>query len=106
TVCPGLSVPRCSASLMIANARRSFTDDIGLKASHLTYIVTWSGAMLLMRTMGVLPIVPRMLSWIMISLGFGGVVAGMSHGLSVMRKQPWDPDTSRCRISGILHILP
>ena len=39
TVWPGFSVPRRSASSMIAIARRSFTDDSGLKNSHFTYIV-------------------------------------------------------------------
>src|SRR5690606_10968939 len=37
---------------------------IGLKASTLTYMATPSGARRLMRTTGVLPTVPRMLSWI------------------------------------------
>ena len=36
TVMPGLSVPRRSASSIMAMARRSFTELIGLKASHLT----------------------------------------------------------------------
>ncbi len=62
TVWPGCSAPLRSASSMMAIARRSFTDDSGLKYSHLTYIVTCEGASLLMRTMGVRPIVCRMLS--------------------------------------------
>ena len=62
TVWPGFSVPRRSASSMIAIARRSFTEESGLKASHLTYIVTPAGARRLILTTGVLPIVPRMLS--------------------------------------------
>ncbi len=52
------SACRCrSASSMIAMARRSFTDESGLKNSHFTYIVTFLGASLLMRTIGVLPMV-------------------------------------------------
>ena len=35
TVSPGFSAPRFSASSMIASARRSFTDESGLKYSHL-----------------------------------------------------------------------
>jgi len=62
TVCPGLIVPRCSASSMMAIARRSLTEPIGLKNSHLTYIVTSPGARWLIRTMGVRPIVSSMLS--------------------------------------------
>ena len=65
TICPGTSAPRCSASRMMPSARRSFTEDIGLKASSLAYIVTPFGASRLMRTTGVLPTVPRMLSWSM-----------------------------------------
>jgi hypothetical protein len=62
---PGLSTPRCSASRMMPSARRSFTEDIGLKASSLAYMVTPLGASLLMRTIGVLPTVPgcRRGSW-------------------------------------------
>ena len=62
TVWPGLSVPRRSASSMIAIARRSFTEDSGLKNSHFTYICTCAGARRLILTTGVRPIVPRMLS--------------------------------------------
>jgi len=47
---------------MIAIASRSFTDDSGLKYSHFTYIVTCAGAMRLTRTIGVRPMVFRMLS--------------------------------------------
>jgi hypothetical protein len=36
TVWPGFSSPRRSASSMIPIAKRSFTDDSGLNASHLT----------------------------------------------------------------------
>ena len=64
TVCPGLRTPRRSASSIIAIASRSLTELIGLKASHLTYIVVPAGARRLMRTTGVFPMVPRMLSWI------------------------------------------
>ena len=62
TVWPGFSFPVRSASSIIAIARRSFTEDSGLKNSHFTYMVTFLGARRWMRTMGVLPIVPRMLS--------------------------------------------
>ena len=62
TVWPGFSVPRLSASSMMAMASRSLTEDSGLNASHLTYIVTCGGAMRLILTTGVLPMVPRMLS--------------------------------------------
>ena len=62
TVWPGLSAPLRSASSMIAIARRSFTEDSGLKNSHFTYIVTCAGARRLTRTTGVRPIVCRMLS--------------------------------------------
>ncbi len=65
TVCPGLSAPRASASSISAMARRSFTEESGLKNSHLAYSVTLDGASRWMRTMGVRPMVPRMLSWIM-----------------------------------------
>ena len=36
TVCPGLIRPFFSASSMMAMARRSLTEDSGLKDSHLT----------------------------------------------------------------------
>src|SRR4029453_1075803 len=64
TVCPGLMVPRRSASSMIAIARRSFTDESGLNASHLTHISAPRGRSFWSLTRGVLPIVPRMGSWI------------------------------------------
>ncbi len=41
-------------------AKRSLTEDIGLKASTLTYMSTPFGAMWLMRTIGVRPMVSRM----------------------------------------------
>ena len=44
TVWPGFSVPRRSASSMIAMASRSLTEESGLNASHLTYIVVPAGA--------------------------------------------------------------
>src|SRR5262245_23025327 len=47
---------------MIPSASRSLTDPIGLKASIFTYRLTCGGASLLIRTTGVLPMVPRMLS--------------------------------------------
>ena len=62
TVWPGFNSPRRSASSMIAIASRSLTDESGLKASHLTYIVAPAGASRWILTTGVLPIVPRMLS--------------------------------------------
>ena len=62
TVWPGFSAPLRSASSMMAMARRSFTDASGLKNSHFTYIVTPGGASRWMRTTGVRPMVPRMLS--------------------------------------------
>ncbi len=62
TVCPGLSRPLRSASSMMPIARRSLTEESGLKNSHFTYIVTCFGAARWMRTIGVRPIVPRMLS--------------------------------------------
>src|ERR687892_686035 len=40
-------------------------DPSGLKNSHFTYIVTWSGARRWTRTTGVRPMVSRMRSWIM-----------------------------------------
>ena len=62
TQLPGSSVPRRSASSMIAIARRSFTEDSGLKNSHFTYIVVPAGASRLILTIGVRPMVPKMLS--------------------------------------------
>ena len=47
TVWPGLSAPRASASSMIAIARRSLTEERGLKNSHLTYIVMPGGRQVL-----------------------------------------------------------
>src|SRR5262245_24522834 len=49
---------------MIPIARRSFTEESGLKASHFTYSETSGGASLWILTTGVLPMVPRMVSWI------------------------------------------
>lgn len=46
-----------------AGTYRSFTDEHGLKNSALAYIVTPSGARRLILTMGVSPIVSRMLSY-------------------------------------------
>src|SRR5690606_18764111 len=74
TVMPGLSTPRRSASSMTPRARRSFTEESGLKASTFTYISTPSGARRLMRTTGVLPTVERMLSWMAMGVSEG---AGM-----------------------------
>src|SRR5687768_4615403 len=65
TVWPGFRVPRRSASSMMPIASRSLTEAIGLKASHFTYMVTFDGASRLIRTTGVLPMVPRMFSWSM-----------------------------------------
>jgi hypothetical protein len=47
---------------MMPIARRSLTEESGLKNSHFTYMVTFFGARRWMRTIGVFPIVPRMLS--------------------------------------------
>src|SRR3954453_17765564 len=47
---------------MTPSAKRSFTEPSGLKASILANRFTWPGASRLMRTTGVLPTVPRMLS--------------------------------------------
>src|ERR1041385_9344458 len=63
TVCPGLSCPVRSASSMMLIARRSFTDDAGLKFSALTYNRTPAGARWLTRAHGVSPIVSTMLSY-------------------------------------------
>src|SRR5882724_10466569 len=62
TVCPGFSSPDFSAASITPSARRSFTEPSGLNASILTNRFTPAGASLLIRTTGVLPIVPRMLS--------------------------------------------
>ena len=43
-VWPGSSVPLRSASSIMAMARRSFTELMGLKNSHLTYRLTFFGA--------------------------------------------------------------
>jgi hypothetical protein len=64
TVIPGFNFPLFSASTITANARRSFTDDNGLKYSHLTYKSTPSGANLFIFTTGVSPIKEVMFSWI------------------------------------------
>src|SRR5690606_28263463 len=50
---------------MMAIASRSLTEPPGLNASTLAYRVTLPGAIRFRRTIGVLPMVPRMLSWIM-----------------------------------------
>jgi hypothetical protein len=64
TVIPGFNFPLFSASSITANAKRSFTDDNGLKYSHLTYNSTPSGANLFILTTGVSPIKDVMFSWI------------------------------------------
>ena len=61
-VWPGLSRPLRSASSTMASARRSLTEPPGLKASTLAYSVTCLGAMRCSLTMGVRPMVSRMLS--------------------------------------------
>jgi hypothetical protein len=63
---------------MMAIARRSLTEDMGLKASTFTYISTWAGASLLMRTTGVRPIVLRMLS----NTGISCCTARNEHALN------------------------
>src|SRR5262249_16713973 len=60
TVWPGLSEPSRSAASITPSASRSLTEPSGLNASTLAYRLTPSGASLLMRTIGVLPIVVRM----------------------------------------------
>jgi hypothetical protein len=62
-VWPGFSKPFCSASSTIASASRSLTEPPGLKASTFAYSVTCAGAMRCSLTMGVEPMVSRMLSW-------------------------------------------
>ena len=42
-------------------------EESGLKNSHFTYIETCGGARRLTRTIGVRPMVPRMLSWIIVA---------------------------------------
>jgi len=54
--------PLASVKDRLAIARRSLTELSGLKNSHFTYIVTCGGAIRLMRTTGVRPMVFRMLS--------------------------------------------
>src|ERR1700704_5309657 len=62
TVMPGLSSPAFSAASMTPSARRSLTEPSGLKASILTNRLMPFGPNLLMRTTGVLPMVPKILS--------------------------------------------
>ena len=64
TVIPGFNFPLFSPSSITANAKRSFTDDNGLKYSHLTNNSTPSGANLFIFTTGVSPIKEVMFSWI------------------------------------------
>src|SRR5690348_9383489 len=68
TVWPGLSSPDFSAASMTPSASRSLTDPRGLNASILTKRFTPLGASLLMRTIGVRPIVSRMLANFAITL--------------------------------------
>src|SRR3954447_7788560 len=63
TVWPGFSSPDFSPASMTPSARRSLTEPSGLNASTLTQRFTPGGPRRLMRTTGVLPMVPRMLSW-------------------------------------------
>src|SRR6516164_3570895 len=63
TVCPRLSCPASSAASITPSAKRSLTEPKGLNASILTKRFTSvRGVRLLILTVGVLPIVPRMLS--------------------------------------------
>jgi len=55
TVCPGLSLPFCSAHSIKPSASRSLNELMGLKASHLTKTSMSFGAILLERMSGVLP---------------------------------------------------
>src|SRR5262245_12114390 len=57
TVCPGLSEPSRSAASITPSASRSLTEPSGLDASSFANSSTPAGAMLLMRTTGVLPTV-------------------------------------------------
>src|SRR4029453_7274386 len=66
TVCPGLSSPDFSAASITPSAKRSLTEPSGLKASIFTKELTPAGASRCMRTTGVLPTVPRMLSNLLI----------------------------------------
>ena len=67
TVWPGLSVPRASASRTIASASRSLTEPPGLNDSTFAYSATCAGASRCKRTMGVWPMVSRMLSWMVMA---------------------------------------
>ena len=62
TVCPGFSVAALLGVLDDRDRQAVLDRGGGLKNSHLTYIVTPFGARRLMRTIGVRPMVPRMLS--------------------------------------------
>ena len=59
--CPGVSCPARSAASITPSARRSLTEPSGLNASILAKRLTPGGASRLIRTIGVLPTVPRML---------------------------------------------
>ena len=63
TVCPGFSDPSFSAVSMIDKAKRSLTDERGLKNSHFAYIVRPAGHMRSeILTKGVFPTVSLILS--------------------------------------------
>ena len=66
---------------------RSFTDEHGLKNSALAYIVTPSGARRLILTMGVSPIVSRMLSYRRAL----GVTATARRAGAARRARTWRP---------------
>ena len=64
TVSPGLRSPSFSAFSMMARARRSLTEESGLKYSHLAFLVTPGGQSLSeILTTGVLPMVAVMSSY-------------------------------------------
>ena len=68
-VCPGFSLPSASASSIIFRAILSLMLPVGLKPSSLANMLTAGfGLSLLILTIGVLPMVPRILSFISIFL--------------------------------------
>src|SRR5688572_24907968 len=107
TVWPGLRRPLTSASWMMAQASRSLTDAMGLKASTFTKRWMSLGASRLRRTIGVLPMVETMLSWIMVLLSGarGSEIPGRRHGRGGEHQQHHD-DPARGAESGLelLHL--
>src|SRR5436190_4151522 len=98
TVWPGLSSPDFSAASITPSARRSFTEPSGLNASILTNRFTCAGASLLMRTTGVLPTVPRMLSNLaMCSSALLTASSPCRHRRALLKFQHKDRETSMHR---------